>query len=110
VPLNNEYHCDNESFSYLIIKILENKELSISSPFNHLVEKFILNVAYLALGIDFFKLWIILNGYPKQSINMPNDSHFEIMVWMFVFYGTSIVISRFKKRLNCNNKKNDLTI
>ena len=39
---------------YLIVKMLHNKNLLIATPFNHIVKKFILIVAYIAIGIGFY--------------------------------------------------------
>ncbi len=39
---------------YLIIKILGDKKLDMSKPFNKEMSRFIFNISYLALGIGFF--------------------------------------------------------
>ena len=42
---------------YCILKIFHNKKLDLFKPFNETIKRFILGMAYLALGIGFFASW-----------------------------------------------------
>lgn len=99
---------------YLIVKVLENKQLSISAPFNHLVRKFILNVAYLAIGIGIFSNYGMeyMEWLSKKGLNLPTIHLLKFGgsdVWLFMGV-TLIVISYVFKRGIELQEENDLTV
>ena len=52
---------------YLIIKILHDKKLNMSQPFNKEVGRFMFKVSYLALGIGLFSYWGV--NYTEWLVN-----------------------------------------
>jgi hypothetical protein len=53
--------------------MLHNKNLSIATPFNHIVKKFILIVAYIAIGIGFFSNYGVdyAEWLSQQGVKLP---------------------------------------
>lgn len=99
---------------YLIVKILENKELTISGPFNHSVRKFILNMAFLAIGIGFFSNYGVdyTEWLSKKGVVLPTIHQLKLGgadVWLFMGV-TLIVISYVFKRGIELQEENDLTV
>ena len=99
---------------YLIVKILHNKELSISAPFNHLVRNFILTVAYLAIGIGFFSNYGVgyIEWLAKQNINLPNFHLLKLGgadVWLFMGVILFVIAYVFKRGIELQ-EENNLTV
>lgn len=99
---------------YLIVKILHNKDLSISAPFNHLVRKFILSAAYLAIGIGFFSNYGL--GYTewlsKQGVNLPTIHLLKLGgsdVWLFMGVILFVIAYVFKRGIELQEEI-DLTV
>lgn len=59
---------------YIIVKIFHDKKLNLAMPFNKTVKNFVLNIAYLALGIALFSFWgeKLSAGLVTEGIKMPD--------------------------------------
>ncbi len=99
---------------YFIVKILYEKKLDMSQPFNHAMRRFILLISYLALGIGFFSGWgtEYSKGLIQQGVSMPNldEMHFDGSdVWLFLWIILLIIAQIFKRGIEIQSE-NDLTI
>ena len=58
---------------YLIVKIFHDKKFDLSHPFNEPVRKFIINIAWLALGIGLFSFWGAKDtgNFVAEGVNIP---------------------------------------
>ena len=99
---------------YLIVKILHDKKLDMSQPFNNEVKRFILNVSYLALGIGLFSNWGV--NYTKwlvdQGVKMPDIQSLRLGgadVWLFMGVTLLVIAQIFKRGIEIQSE-NDLTI
>jgi Protein of unknown function (DUF2975) len=99
---------------YLITKILQNKELSISQPFSEAVRRFIVKVSWLAFGIGLFTTagvkytgWLV-----KKGVQMPDTLNLRLGgadVWLFMG-AILFVIAQILKRGIEIQSENDLTV
>ena len=99
---------------YLIVKILHDKKLNLSQPFNKEVGRFIFNVAYLALGIGLFSHWGTkqTEWLVTQGVQMPTIQHLRIGgadVWMFMSVTLYVIAQIFKRGIEIQSE-NELTI
>ncbi len=99
---------------YQIIKILLNKKLDMSQPFNKKVNRFILLVAYLALGTGFFSLWgdRYSEWLIKQGVKMPDIQNLQMGgadVWMFMGVTLFVIAHIFKRGVEIQ-AENELTV
>lgn len=99
---------------YLIIKVLLNKELSISKPFNNLVRKFILIVAYITIGIGFFSSmgFNYITWLTEKGVVFPDTKNLSIDgadVWYFMGVTLFVIAYVFKRGIEIQSE-NDLTI
>ena len=99
---------------YLIIRIIENKELSLTSPFNHSVRKFILIQAYISFGIGFFSNYGLnyTDWLVKQNIQMPTIHLLKIAgadVWLFMGVILIVLAYIFKRGIELQEEI-DLTV
>lgn len=99
---------------YLIVKLLHNKKLNLSQPFNTDLRRFLLNMSYLALGIGIFSYWGL--GYTermvKQGVEMPDVQKLLIGgadVWLFMSVTLFIIAQIFKKGIEIQTE-NELTV
>jgi hypothetical protein len=99
---------------YLIVKILHDKKLNMSQPFNKEVGRFIFHLSYLALGIGMFSYWGV--NYTKwlvgQGVKMPDIQDLRLAgadVWLFMGI-TLLVIGQIFKRGIEIQEENELTI
>lgn len=99
---------------YLIVKLLHNKKIDFSKPFNEEVSRFIYHISYLSLGLGFFSLWG--SKYTKwlvsKGIVMPNIESLNFGgadVWLFMGI-TLLVISHIIKKGIEIQTENELTI
>ena len=99
---------------YLIIKILHNKKLTMSQPFNNEVRLFIINVSCLAFGIGLFTgagveytEWLV-----NQGVNMPDTQHLRLGgadVWLFMGVTLFVIAQIFRRGIEIQSE-NELTV
>lgn len=99
---------------YSIIKNFHDKKINFTRPFSESARRFVLNIAYLALGIGLFSFWgaKFATGFIKQGINMPDIQQLRIGgadVWLFMGITLLVVAQIFKKGIELQNE-NDLTV
>jgi len=99
---------------YLIVKIFYDKKLNLAQPFNEAVKRFILNLAYLALGIGLFSFWgaKFAAGLVAQGVKMPELHYLRLGgadVWLFMGVTLLVIALIFKKGIEIQNE-NDLTV
>lgn len=129
--LNNLYAADKSSYItllilmtivgilkallfYLIVKILWDKKLNVSNPFNKEVGRFIFNVSYLALGTGLFAYcgvnysqWLV-----SKEIKMPDIQILGLGgadVWLFMGVTLFVIAHIFKRGIEIQSE-NELTI
>ena len=99
---------------YFIVKIFHAKELNLSKPFNEVVKRFVLIIAYLALGIGIFSFWgIKFAGHlVDQGVKLPDILQLRLGgadVWLFMGVTLLVIAFIFKKGVEIQNE-NDLTV
>jgi hypothetical protein len=99
---------------YLIVKIFHDKKFDLSHPFNEPVRKFIVNIAWLALGIGFFSYWGAKDtaNFVAEGVNMPDIQHLNLGgadVWLFMGVVLLVIGRVFKKGIEIQNEI-DLTV
>ncbi|MEP7377173.1 MAG: DUF2975 domain-containing protein [Chitinophagaceae bacterium] len=99
---------------YLIIKILHNKKLDLSQPFNEKVRRLIIKVCCLAFGIGLFTWYGV--GYTewlvKQGVKMPDTQHLRLGgadVWLFMSVILFVIAQIFKRGIEIQSE-NELTV
>ena len=99
---------------YLIVKILHSKKFNLKEPFNTEVQRFISNMAYLAIGIGVFSYWgaDYAKWLESQGVTMPDTQHLEIGgsdVWLFMGIILLVIAQIFKRGVELQSE-NQLTI
>ncbi|MEO6540326.1 MAG: DUF2975 domain-containing protein [Ferruginibacter sp.] len=99
---------------YLIIKILYNKKLNMSQPFNTEVRSFIIKVSCLAFGIALFTWWgVKYTGWlVSQGVKMPDTEHLRLGgadVWLFMGVILFVIAQIFKRGIEIQTE-NELTV
>ena len=99
---------------YLIVKILRDKKLNLSQPFNIEVVRFISSIAYLSLGIGFFSIWGVnySEWITKQGVEMPDVQKLRIGgadVWLFMGVTLLVIAQIFKRGIEIQSE-NELTV
>jgi hypothetical protein len=99
---------------YIIVKIFHDKKLDLVKPFNETIRRFILRIAYLALGIGLFSFWgaKYIEGIVRQGVTIPDLQHLRLGgadVWLFMGVVLLVIAMIFKKGIEIQNE-NDLTI
>lgn len=99
---------------YLIVKILHDKKLDLSRPFNKGVTRFISNIAYLALGIGLFSYWGAKNTewLVTQGVKMPAIDSLRLGgadVWLFMGVTLLVIAQIFKRGIEIQTE-NELTV
>ena len=99
---------------YLIVKILHDKKLNMSQPFNREVGRFIFNISYLAFFIGLFlwrgvkyTKWLIMQG-----VKMPDIEYLRLGgadVWLFMGVTLFVIAQIFKRGIEIQSE-NELTI
>ena len=99
---------------YLIIKILHDKKLNISKPFNKEVGRFIFKIAYLALLIGLFSFfgvkyvtWLIWQG-----VHITDIQYLQLngaAVWLFMGVTLFVIAQIFKSGIEIQSE-NELTV
>lgn len=99
---------------YGIIKILHNKKLTLSQPFDEIIRRFILTSAFIALLIGLFSNsgaqyseWLA-----KKGIRMPDLQALRLDgadIWLFMSVILFVIVQIFKKGIEIQTE-NDLTV
>lgn len=99
---------------YLIIKILHDKKLDMSQPFNNEVKQFMFKVSYLSLVIGIhswlgvkYSEWLVTKG-----VQMPGVEALQLGggdVWLFMSVTFFVIAQIFKKGIEIQSE-NELTI
>ena len=99
---------------YLTIKILHEKKLNMSPPFNREVRLFIIKISGLAFGIGMFT-WIgatYTDWLVKQGVKMPDTQHLRLGgadVWLFMSVTLFVIAQIFKRGIEIQSE-NELTV
>lgn len=99
---------------YIIIKIFHDKKLDFNNPFNETLGKYIVNIAYCAIGIGLFSMWgsDIAEWLIGKGEKLPTISKLKLGgadVWFFMGFIILIFAKIFKKGIEIQSD-NDLTI
>ena len=99
---------------YLIVKILHDKKLDMSQPFNREVGRFIFKIAYLALMTGMFSLWGVRYSewLVKQGVKMPDIQYLRLGgadVWVFMGVTLYVIAQIFKRGIEIQTE-NELTV
>ncbi|HRZ97990.1 MAG TPA: DUF2975 domain-containing protein [Paludibacter sp.] len=99
---------------YLIVKILHDKKLNMSMPFNKEMGRFIFNVSYLALGLGLFSLWgaKYAEWLVKQGVIIPDIQYIGFGgadVWLFMGITFYVIAQIFKRGIEIQDE-NELTV
>ena len=99
---------------YCIVQVFYDKKFDLAHPFNEVVRRFILNMAYLAFGIGLFSIWgtRFNENLVKQGIQMPSVQDVSIGgadVWLFMSVILLVIAQIFKKGIEIQTE-NELTI
>jgi hypothetical protein len=99
---------------FLIVKMLHNRNLSIATPFNHIVKKFILIVAYIAIGIGFFSNYGVsyTEWVSQQGVKLPSIQLLKLGgadVWLFMGVVLIVLAYVFKRGIELQEEI-DLTV
>ena len=99
---------------YCIVKVFHGKKVNLSQPFNEAVRRFILDIAFLALGIGLFSYWgtNFRKELVMQALKMPDIQDLSLGgadVWLFMSVILFVIAQIFKKGIEIQTE-NDLTI
>jgi hypothetical protein len=99
---------------YFIVEVFHGKKFNLSQPFNEVVKRFILNMAFLSLGIGLFSFWGTNFGKELviQGLKMPDIQDLSLGgadVWLFMSVILFVIAQIFKKGIEMQTE-NDLTI
>ena len=99
---------------YFIVKIFHTKEINLSKPFNEKLRRYVVIIAYLALGIGIFSFWGIkfAGQLVNEGVKLPDILHLRLGgadVWLFMAVTLLAIAFIFKKAVEIQNE-NDLTV
>jgi hypothetical protein len=99
---------------YLIVKILHDKKLNLSQPFNKETGVTIVLLSYLAFGISLFSHMGVkyATWFTSQGVEMPDVQHLRIGgsdVWLFMGVILFVIAQIFKRGIEIQTE-NELTI
>jgi hypothetical protein len=99
---------------YLIVKILNDKKLNLTQPFNIEMKRLISNMSYLAIGIGLFCNWGTANTkwLVTKGVVMPDVQSLGLGgadVWLFMGVTLLVIAQVFKRGVEIQSE-NDLTI
>ncbi|HEX2629397.1 MAG TPA: DUF2975 domain-containing protein [Chitinophagaceae bacterium] len=99
---------------YVIVIVFYDKKVSMATPFNESVRKFILKIAYLSIGIGLFSLWGEGNVKTiiSEGVAMPDLGKMKLdggSIWLFMSVIFLVIAQVFKKGIEIQNE-NDLTV
>ena len=102
---------------YFIVRILHiwhYKKLNLSKPFNDDVRRFVLTIAYLALGIGIFSFWgsKFSGQMVSQGVAIPDIQQLRLGgadVWLFMGVILFVIAQIFKRGIEIQTE-NELTV
>lgn len=99
---------------YLIVEILHDKKLNMSSPFNREIGRFIFNISYLSLFIGGFSHWgaKYAKWFIEQGVSMPDIEYLRLGgadVWLFMGVTLFVIAQIFKRGIEIQ-EENELTV
>jgi hypothetical protein len=99
---------------YLIVKMSTDKTLSLDNPFQIKVKEILKNIAYLALGIGLFSIWIknYAIWFVNQGVEMPPLEKLNAGggdVWLFLCVILFVLVHLFNRAIEIQSE-NELTI
>lgn len=99
---------------YLIVKLFVERKLNMARPFNVALKRFLLNIAYLALGIGLFAHWGCAYAVwlATQHVVMPGPELMNLDgagVWLFMAIILFVIAQVVKRGIEVQTE-NDLTI
>jgi hypothetical protein len=99
---------------FLIIKVLQDKKLDLSNPFNREIRSLIFFLSYVALGIGFFSRMGIkyVTHMVQNGVNMPDTEQLRLGgydVWLFMGVILFVIGHIYKRGIELQTE-NDLTI
>jgi len=99
---------------YLIVKILYDKKLNPTQPFNIEMKRFISNMSYLTIGISIFSYWGAkhIKWFVAEGLNMPDAQQLNLGgadVWLFMGITLLVIAQIFKRGIEIQTE-NELTI
>lgn len=99
---------------YLIVKLFVERKLNMAQPFNAALKRFLLNIAYLALGIGLFAHWgcRYATWLTNQNVGMPDPESMHLegaSVWLFMAIILFVIAQVVKRGIEIQTE-NDLTI
>jgi hypothetical protein len=99
---------------YLILKILHDKKINITTPFNRELGRFVFNLSYLTFGLGFFSHWgTKYTGWlVNQGVKMPEIQHLNFGgadVWLFMGVTIYVIALIFRRGIEIQ-EENELTV
>jgi hypothetical protein len=99
---------------FLILKVLANKKLDMSLPFNKDMGRFIFRISYLTCAIGLFSFWgtQYSEWLNKKGIVMPDTQFLRLGgadVWLFMSVVLLIIAQMFKRGIELQSE-NELTV
>ena len=99
---------------YLIVKILHDKKLDLSKPFNKEIGRFVANMSYLAVGTGIFSYWGVqyTERFVQQEIKMPAVETLRLGgadVWLFMGVTLLVLAQIFKRGIELQTES-ELTV
>lgn len=99
---------------YLIVKLLHDKKLNLSQPFNREVGRFISMLSYLSLGIGLFSFWGVKYSMwlTLRGVNMPDAASLRLGgsdVWLFMGVILLVIAQVFRRGIEIQTE-NELTV
>lgn len=99
---------------YQIIKILYDKKLNMTQPFNKETGRFLFLISYIALGIAMFSHWGAkhVEWFITKGIKMPSIQQLHLSgadVWLFMSVILFVIAHIFKRGIEIQSE-NELTI
>jgi hypothetical protein len=99
---------------YLIVKLFTDKKLKISQPFSEGLRRFVVNEAYLVLGIGLFSYYgikytqgLTQKGFVRADLQSLHFAGAD--VWLFMAVILMVIIQVIKRGIDLQNE-NSLTI